>query len=357
MSDEQATQEANPDSYESQVNSFFSDAWNEVYNEEDGAEAPSDKGSAGDAGAGEAGSAPAVESAGQAAAEPAGDGGGAEVPDAAAPADAGSVSAGEGAAAAAAAGGNQAPVAVNPATSTGVGSFRDAEPLFDSALSAIHERAEESYRARALEEIREEVAPEFLRALDQHPRMLVGDQVPSLKKQGETEILRDSNDAKDWQDGLRHMISMQVSQRAAGYAEEAKPLISTIQSSVELFRRNPDIVPGTKEFDPELATRFVNMSKSYEHREGDKMFGYRVDVQPLVANIREQLKAERAARPAQPPTQTARQAQAASQSRDQGTGRFDAPQAGIPSRAGMSGEDAEDFSAFWGTLNRSDMNF
>ena len=187
--------------------------------------------------------------------------------------------------------------------------------------------------------------------------MLVGDQVPSLKRQGETEILRDSNDAKDWQDGLRHMIAMQVSQRAAGYAEESKPLISTIQSSVELFRRNPDIVPGTKEFDPELATRFINMAKSYEHREGDKMFGYRVDVQPLVANIREQLKTERAARPAQPSTQTARQAQAANQSRDQGTGRFDAPQAGIPSRAGMSGEDSEDFTAFWSTLNRSDMNF
>ena len=357
MSDEQTTPEANPDSYESQVNSFFSDAWNEVYNEEDGAEAPSDKGSAGDAGAGAEGSAPAVEPAGQAAAESAGDGGGAEVPDAAAPADAGSVPAGEGAADAAAAGGNQAPVTVNPTASAGVGSLRDAEPLFDSALSAIHERAEESYRARALEEIRSEVAPEFLQALDQHPRMLVGDQVPSLKRQGETEILRDSNDAKDWQDGLRHMIALQVSQRAAGYAEESKPLISTIQSSVELFRRNPDIVPGTKEFDPELATRFINMAKSYEHREGDKMFGYRVDVQPLVANIREQLKTERAARPAQPSTQTARQTQAANQSRDQGTGRFDAPQAGIPSRAGMSGEDAEDFTAFWSTLNRSDMNF
>ena len=187
--------------------------------------------------------------------------------------------------------------------------------------------------------------------------MLVGDQVPSLKKQGETEILRDSNDAKDWQDGLRHMIAMQVSQRAAGYADEAKPLISTIQSSVELFRRNPDLVPGTKGFDPELATRFVNMTRSYEYREDGKMFGYRVDVQPLVASLRDQLKQERAARPAQPATQTAKQAQAASQSRDQETGRFDAPQAGIPSMAGMSGEDSEDFSAFWNTLGKSDMNF
>ena len=185
MSDEQATPEAGGDSYESQVNALFSDAWNEVYSEEDGAEASPNEGSAGDAGAGEAGSAPAVEPAGQAAAEPAGSGDGAEVSDAAASADAGSVSAGEGAAEAAAAGGNQAPVAVNSAASAGVGSLRDAEPLFDSALSAIHERAEESYRARALEEIRAEVAPEFLRALDQHPRMLVGDQVPSLKKQGE----------------------------------------------------------------------------------------------------------------------------------------------------------------------------
>ena len=50
MSDEQPTPETGGDAYESQVNSFFSDAWNEVYNEADGTKAPEDEAPSGDAG-------------------------------------------------------------------------------------------------------------------------------------------------------------------------------------------------------------------------------------------------------------------------------------------------------------------
>lgn len=357
MSDEQDMAMAGDQPYESQVNAAFAEAWNSVFNPEDGETPPEDSVETAAGGDGEEGPAPAVEQPGEPAPRAAGDEPGAAP---AAPAEVpvtGAVREGEGGSSTAAA----APaVSVRPGGGQGSGrTFAEAEPLLNNAAQAIHERTDEAFRNRALEELRGEIDKKFLDALEQHPRMLVGDTVPSIKDPNQTEVLRSSEDARDWQEALKSVITAQVNRRAQGYADEAKPLLSTVQNSVEMFRRNPDLIPGTKDFDPVLAGRVVALAKSYEHREDGKLFGYRVDIQPLIGNLRDQLTKERAATPAPaaPAAPTARQEQAANQARNQESGQFEAPQAGIPSRSGMSGTEEEDFNPFWDAVRSSGISF
>jgi len=187
----------------------------------------------------------------------------------------------------------------------------------------------------------------MLTAIRAHPMQLVGDTVPNVKN-GEGQVLRTAQEAKDWQDAVRHILGTQVNSRTEALLNDARPILSVVQDSISLFRSNKDLVPGTKEYNPELARRFIKIAKPYLYEAEGKALGFRVDVQPLVDSIREDLGT-------QAPTPTARQEQVAGQARTP-EGKFDAPQAGIPSRSGNSGVEEEDFGAFWGTVHMPNMN-
>lgn len=159
------------------------------------------------------------------------------------------------------------------------------------------------------------------------------------------ETLRDSNDAKEWQEAVKSILVAEVRDRASRAMEDSRDFLATVHSSIELFQNNTDLVPGTKNFDVELANRFAEMAEPYELRNDDnKLQGYSVPVQPLIEKLRKQLTAERAKAPAatppaaEAPVQTTKPAAAA-----------EPPQAGIPAKAG-SGAQSEDFSTFFGTI-------
>lgn len=181
--------------------------------------------------------------------------------------------------------------------------------------------------------------PKYFEALDKHPRLLVGQTVPSATGEGD-EVLRDSQDAKEWQEAVKQQLVTEVHDRAQRLLEDNSDFLTTIHASIELFQNNNDLVPGTKEFDRELADRFVALAKPYELRVEEKLQGYSIPVQPIIDSLRSALKAERAAKPA------AAAPAAAAPAKPAGA----APQAGITSKAGTSGEDAEDFSTLFGTL-------
>lgn len=223
-------------------------------------------------------------------------------------------------------------------------------------LTAFETRQADELRQTALEEVQTEYS-KYFEAINQHPRALVGQEVPSMVGEG-MEVLRDSADAKDWQDAAKQQLASEVQDRASRRADEVKPMMQTLHASVELFRQNHDLIPQTRQFDRELADRFAALSKPYELRVDGKLSGFSIPVQPLIDSVRAQLTTERAAKaaPPAPPAPagqpTPQQQRAAEQTRN-GAGQFhntDAPQAGIPSKAGMSGEAAEDYSALWGTL-------
>ncbi len=198
--------------------------------------------------------------------------------------------------------------------------------------------------------------------LRKHPRVMVGEQVPDLKGGDGMTTIRDEADAQSWQEAVKSLLTEEVTSRAEKAAESTTDLMNTVHASIDLFRNNADLVPGTKDFDVELANRLTSIVKPYEVRIDGKLHGYSLPVQPLVDQLRELLKAERekasaagsppaaggtAAAPAAPAAAGAPSTPAAAVG--------DQPQAGITSKPGSSGEGKEDFSTLFGTLGLPDL--
>lgn len=183
----------------------------------------------------------------------------------------------------------------------------------------------------------------YFDALRQHPRMLVGTEVPALKGDG-MEVLRDAADAREWQDAVKSILTDEVRERATVKQEENKGILDTVHQSIELFTKNPDMVPGTRQFDRVLADRFAAMVKPYELRVEGKLHGYTIPVQPLIEQLRASVQAERAKAPAAAP------AAATAPGRAPRARSEDAPQRGIGTKAGSSSEEPDDYSTLFGTL-------
>ena len=175
--------------------------------------------------------------------------------------------------------------------------------------------------------------------------MLVGTEVPALNgKQGEMETLRDANDAREWQEAVKVLLTEEVRERTTKALEENKGILDTVHQSIELFTNNKDLVPGTRQFDRQLADRFAAMVKPYELRVEGKLHGYTIPVQPLIDSLRASLVAERAT--AAPPAPAAPAAAPGAPAAKPA----EPPQASIPSKAGAAGGEADDFSVLFGTL-------
>ena len=193
----------------------------------------------------------------------------------------------------------------------------------------------------------------YFEALNKHPRLLVGQQVPAIGREG-TETLRDTNDAREWQEAVKSILVQEINDRAQRDLEENKGFLDTVHASIDLFKNNTDLIPRTKDFDVELANRFAEFAEPYEVRVDGKLQGYSVPVQPLIDRLRKQLATERAAAPKTPaaggqPSTGGQQTSAAGQAPATPAAPADQPQAGIRSKAGNSG-NKEDFSTLFGTI-------
>lgn len=203
----------------------------------------------------------------------------------------------------------------------------------------FEETTTQAFQQQSFQAVQEEYKAYF-DALKKHPRLLVGTQVPDLNssEDGAMETLRDAADAESWQEAVKSLLTEEVQERTQAAMDENKDIISTVHAGIELFTRNKDLVPGTKQFNRTLADRFATVAKPYELRIDGKLHGYTIPVQPLIDQLRTQLASEPRSRPApaaaapvppkkQPPR----------------------PQKGIKSKAG-SGSEQEDYSTLFGTL-------
>ena len=176
------------------------------------------------------------------------------------------------------------------------------------------------------------------------------------------ETLRDTNDAREWQEATKSLLVDEVRSRASKAMDENADFLTTLHSSIDLFKNNVDLIPGTRDFDVELANEFARTVEPYELRVDGKLQGYSIPVQPIVDQIRTRIAGQRknsegttstqssateASQPGKgastPPTPAATSQAAPEQ-----------PQAGISSKAG-SGPQGEDFSALFGTLGLPDL--
>lgn len=211
----------------------------------------------------------------------------------------------------------------------------------------------QSFQAAALEELKSKADPKYFEALAMHPYRLVNQTVPSLVPGEPDKKLRDTQEARDWQEATAQLLKEEADALVKDRQAEIAPIMGVIQDSVMLFQNNPDLVPRTQQYDKELADRVMEIGKSYEYRVGGKLLGYHTNMQPIINSIRADLAKSRGAsgeRSNQARTEQQRQ-QAAAQARTE-SGQFavDGPQAGITSKAGMSGEEGEDYSAFISAL-------
>jgi hypothetical protein len=175
-------------------------------------------------------------------------------------------------------------------------------------------------------------------------------EVPKLEGEG-METLRDANDAKDWQDAVKSLLVDEVNDRATKALEDNADFLQTVHASIELFQKNPDMIPGTAEFDVDLANQFAEIATPYELRVDGKLQGYSIPVQPIIEQLRTRLVAARAAPPQQAAGAPASTPAAPAAARRPAA---EPPQAGIPSKAGSS-DAREDFSTLFGTIGLPDL--
>jgi len=186
------------------------------------------------------------------------------------------------------------------------------------------------YQSHAYEAVKQEHG-RYFDALEIHPRMLVGKEVPALNGEG-METLKDASDAREWQDAIREILVQEIDTKTQEWVQGASGFMETIHANVDMFTRNPDLIPGTKGFDKRLADEFASMMQPYEVRVRGKLQGYSIPTQPIIEKLRKMAGAGAA------PVAAAKSSAAA-----------EPPQAAIRSRA-PSGDGPEDFSTLFGTI-------
>lgn len=209
----------------------------------------------------------------------------------------------------------------------------------------IEENVTQAFQQQAFDQARQDYE-KYFEALEKHPRLLVGSEVPAIGAEG-METLKDSNDAKEWQEAVRSLLAEEIQEKARERMDQSRGYIDTIHASIDLFKNNKDLIPGTKQFDRQLADEFAKMAQPYEVRANGTLSGYSIPVQPIIDSIREKLKVSRtAAAPPEAATQNPSPQGSAPPAAAQSPGP---PQAGIESKAGSSTEN-EDFSTLFGTI-------
>jgi len=201
-----------------------------------------------------------------------------------------------------------------------------------------------------MEELRGKVDPKYFEAIQQHPYRLVGQKVPGLTPGAPDITIRDSQEAKDWQEATSQLLKEEADSIVKERQREIAPLMGVIQDSVQLFQNNPDLIPNTKQFNPELAKRVMGIAEAYQYKINGKLIGFQTNLQPIINSIRADLASSQAQGQGAQARQEQQRQQAQGQTRNQ-TGQFTTdqatgPQAGIPSKSGMSGEEEDDYSVF-----------
>lgn len=175
--------------------------------------------------------------------------------------------------------------------------------------------------------------------------------MPKLDGSEGMEVLRDAADAAEWQEAAKSLLVQEVRDRASKAIEDSSDLLTTVHQSIELFQNNADLIPGTKDFDVELANEFSELMKPYEARDDEKkLLGYSIPVQPIINKLRSDLAAKRAAKPEAPAAPASSNDSPGSPAQQAPAKQEDPPQAGISSKAGES-SDKDDFSTLFGTIS------
>lgn len=203
---------------------------------------------------------------------------------------------------------------------------------------ALEERFTASFEAQAVEQAQEDY-PQYIEMLQLHPLELVGKELPSIDGSDGGVTFRTSQEVADYQEAVKTILQRELEKSVEQHRASSDEVLEVVHASIELFQNNPDIVPGSKGYNKQLASEFVKIAEPYALKLNGKLTGYSIPVQGLLDQVRARVKAAPAAAAA--PAKKAAAKKAAPGAR---------PQAGIPSRAGASGDSADDYTPMWKAL-------
>jgi hypothetical protein len=202
-----------------------------------------------------------------------------------------------------------------------------------SLAEALDERFNASFEQQAVEQAQEDY-PHYIEALQMHPLELVGKELPSIDGSDENVVLRSAAEVEQWQGAVKTILQRQLEADVLEKQQESSEILDVVHASIQLFQDNPDLIPGSRSYDKELASQFVKLAEPYALKMNGKLTGYSIPVQGLVDKVRAQVNAKQPA--STPPAKKAAPGHK--------------PQGGIPSKAGASGEGEVDYSPMWGAL-------
>lgn len=211
---------------------------------------------------------------------------------------------------------------------------------FGKIGEALEARFTTSFEQQAVAEA-EDTYPEYINALKMHPLELVGKELPPIDGSGNNVVLRTAQDVEQWQGAVRTILKRELDAAVQQRRQDSNEVLDVVHGSIQMFQANPDLVPGAKSYNKALAVEFLRIAEPYALRMNGKLTGYSIPVQGLVDRVRAQVTAAAAAAPGSPAAPPKAPAPK--------------PQAGIPSTAGASGNNAEDYSPMWAALGIKNM--
>lgn len=200
---------------------------------------------------------------------------------------------------------------------------------------ALEERFTTSFEQQAVEQAQEDY-PHYIEVLQLHPLELVGKELPSIDGSDDNVVFRTADEIAHYQEAVKTILQRELAQSVEQRRADSNEVLDVVHASIQLFQDNPDLVPGSKSYNKQLASEFVKIAEPYALKMNGKLTGYSIPVQGLVDQVRARIKAAPTAPAAKAPAKKA--APGAK------------PQAGIPSKAGASGEGAEDYAPMWKAL-------
>lgn len=202
---------------------------------------------------------------------------------------------------------------------------------------ALEERFTASFQQQAIAQAQEDY-PQYIDALQMHPLELVGKELPPIDGSDNTVTFRTADEVAQWQGAVKAILQRDLESSIHQARQDSNEILDVVHASIEMFRDNPDLVPGSKSYNKALAADFVRLAEPYALKMNGKLTGYSIPVQGMIDRLRAQHKAAPAA--AAPAAKKAA-APAAK------------PQAGIPSKAGTGDGGGEDYSPMWKALGIS----
>jgi hypothetical protein len=230
--------------------------------------------------------------------------------------------------------------------------------MLAEASNKITQNMESSFRQAATAEVEADIDKVFLDILNDDPYQLATKSVPDIRPGAANDAkvtLRDSSEAKAYQESLAKLVKAEIDDVVKQKTDQIRPLMSVTQESALLLQSNPDLIPDTDKYDPELAALVYEVGKSYELKVNDKVIGFQVPMQPIINKLRGDLEKSRGVDGVVQQQMSAQQQRAAEQAREQ-DGKFAGPQGGILSKQNASGEGGEDeYSTFWSSVGMEGM--